>query len=149
MPITQVATAISSGAIDAASVPRTPLRDYGIMRVAAHHYFLGTGGAPLALVMNRKRFEILPQPVQNILRKYSGEWAAARFIEVYDASDNDVLGQLRQDRNRTVIFPAQPDLDRAQNAFKAVIAGWLQDEPYHQRLWATAQDELARLRSVR
>ena len=52
MPVNVISTAIVNGTIDAALVPPTPLVDYGIKRVATHHYMLGTSGAPLALVMN-------------------------------------------------------------------------------------------------
>jgi TRAP-type C4-dicarboxylate transport system substrate-binding protein len=147
MPITQTANALSNGTIDAASVPRTPLRDYGIMRVAANHYFLGTGGAPLALLMNRQRFEALPPPAQAIIRKYSGEWTAGRFIEVYDGSDKEVLEQLQADPKRRVVFPSQPDIDRAQHAFSAVVAGWLEESPDQEGLLAVAHGELTRLRA--
>jgi TRAP-type C4-dicarboxylate transport system substrate-binding protein len=57
LPVNEIAEALSSGTIDAAAVSLTPLTDYGIKRVATHHYFLRTNGAPLALLMNRKRFE--------------------------------------------------------------------------------------------
>jgi hypothetical protein len=50
------------GRVTLAVVARTPLSDYGIKRVAANHYFLGTSGAPLAVLMNRKKFEELPKP---------------------------------------------------------------------------------------
>ena len=81
LPVNQIAEAFSSGTIDAAAVSLTPLTDYGIKRVATHHYFLQTNGAPLALLMNRKRFEALPPAAQDIIRKHSGEWAATQFID--------------------------------------------------------------------
>src|SRR5580704_18434725 len=104
MQITKVAGAISSGEIDGAQSPRTPLTDYGIKRVATNHYFLGTSGAPLALLMNRKKFDALPKPVQDIVRRYSGDWSAARFIEMYDRSDFQVSEQLKSDPDRIVIY---------------------------------------------
>lgn len=103
MEITRITEAISSGTIDGAMVGRTALSDFGISRVANNHYFLGTSGAPLALVMNRKKFEALPKTVQDIICKYSGEWAATRFIESYDRSDAKVLEQLKSD-------PEEPSL---------------------------------------
>lgn len=52
MEIIRIATAISSGTIDGAAVPKTPLNDYGIKRIVTNHYLLGTSGSPLVLVMN-------------------------------------------------------------------------------------------------
>jgi TRAP-type C4-dicarboxylate transport system substrate-binding protein len=146
--ITQVASALGSGAIDAAMVSLTPLADYGIKRVAAYHYFLGTSGAPLALVMNRKKFEGLPAPVQDLIRKYSGKWAADRFIESYDRSDAIVLDELKSDPKRKVVFPSSSDLDRAQDVYQSVIADWVGADPRNQELINLTEKELASVRAM-
>src|ERR1700722_13442695 len=146
MEIIRIAAAMSSGTIDGAAVPKTPLNDYGIKRVATNHYLLGTSGSPLALVMNGKRFEALPKPAKDIIRKYSGEWAAARFIESYDRSDELALEQLKSDPKRNVVFPSSSDLDLAQSIFKSVIADWLENEPRHQELLQKVETELAKSR---
>jgi TRAP-type C4-dicarboxylate transport system substrate-binding protein len=149
MEINRVSDAMSSGSIDAAVVSRTPLYDYGIKRVAANHYFLGTSGGTLAIVMNRKRFEELPPPAQDIIRKYSGEWAAARFIETIEVSAEQVMQQLKSDPQRRIVFPSQPDLDRAQVAFKSVIEEWAEISPRNRELLNGANAEIAKLRSTR
>jgi TRAP-type C4-dicarboxylate transport system substrate-binding protein len=148
MEIIRIAAAISSGTIDGAAVPKTPLNDYGIKRVVTNHYLLGTSGSPLALVMSRKTFEALPKPVKDIIRKYSGEWAAARFIESYDRSDELALEQLKSDSKRNVVFPSSSDLDLAQSVFKSVVTDWLENKPRHQELLAEAETELAKLRTA-
>jgi TRAP-type C4-dicarboxylate transport system substrate-binding protein len=149
MQITKVAGAISSGEIDGAEAPRTPLSDYGIKRVASNHYFLGTSGAPLALLMNRKKFETLPKPVRDIIREYSGEWSAAQFIEIYDRSDVQVLEQLKSDPNRTVVFPSRLDLATAHAAFASVIAQWAASSPHNTELLKLTEAEIVNLRATR
>ncbi len=149
MQITKVTGAISSGEIDGATSPRTPLSDYGIKRVATNHYFLGTSGAPLALLMNRKRFEALPKSVQDIIHKYSGDWAAAQFIEIYDRSDAGILEQLSSDPNRKVVFPSPADLNIAHAAFNAVAAEWAATSPHNSDLLKLTEAEIAKLRSTR
>jgi TRAP-type C4-dicarboxylate transport system substrate-binding protein len=148
MEIIRIAAAISSGTIDSAAVPKTPLNDYGIKQVVTNHYLLGTSGSPLALVMSRKTFEALPKQAKDIIRKYSGEWAAARFIESYDRSDELALEQLESDPKRSVVFPSSSDFDGAHSIFKSVIADWLENKPRHQELFAKAETELARLRTT-
>jgi TRAP-type C4-dicarboxylate transport system substrate-binding protein len=148
MEIIRIAAGISSETIDGAAVPKTPLNDYGIKRVVTNHYLLGTSGSPLALVMSRKTLEALPKSAKDIIRKYSGEWVAARFIEIYDRSDELTLEQLESDPKRNVVFPSSSDLDLAQSIFKSVIADWLKNEPRHQELLQKAETELARLRAA-
>jgi TRAP-type C4-dicarboxylate transport system substrate-binding protein len=149
MQITKVTGAISSGEIDGSAVPRTPLSDYGIMRVATNHYFLGINGAPLALLMSRKKFEALPKPAQDVIRKYSGEWTAARFVETYDRSDSQILEKLKSDTKRNLVYPSSSDLEIAHTAFKAVIAEWAEKSPHNSELLKLTEMEVAKLRATR
>jgi TRAP-type transport system periplasmic protein len=149
MQITQISDAISKGSIDGAAVSISPLSDYGIKRVAVSHYFLETSGAPLALLMNRKRFDALPRPAQDIIRKYSGSWVAERFIETYEIAVAQVMEQLKSEPNRKLTFPSQMDLDIAHAAYKAVIAEWAAVSPHHRELLKLVESDIAVLRSSR
>jgi TRAP-type C4-dicarboxylate transport system substrate-binding protein len=149
MSVTKISEAISSGSLDGAVVSPSPLNDYGIKRVASYHYLLGISGAPLMVLMNQKKFDALPKSAQAIIVKYSGEWAAKRFIDTYEAVENSILEELKSDPKRTIIFPSTSDVDRAQIAFNAVIADWLAKNPYHQKLFKQTEYELASLRAVR
>ena len=97
------------------------LFEFGIARVATYHYSLPISPAPLALLMNRKTFDSLPTQAQDIIRKYSGEWAAARFIEARAATENQVIAQLKSDTRRKVIIPSPSDLEQAEAVFKTII----------------------------
>jgi TRAP-type C4-dicarboxylate transport system substrate-binding protein len=147
MQINQVSEAISSGEIDGASVSITMLFEYGIARVATYHYALPLGPAPLLLLMNRKRFESLPPQAQDIIRKYSGEWAAARFIDARLAVESQVITQLKADTRRKVVVPSPPDLERAQTVFKAIIDDFASKSDHNRELLKAARSELAKLRA--
>jgi len=127
----------------------SPLFDFGIKRVAASHYFLETSGAPLALLMNRKRFDALPRPAQDIIRKYSGAWVAERFIETYEVAVAQVMEQLKSEPNRKLTFPSRPDLDVAHAAFNSVIGDWIAVSPRHRELLELVESEIMKLRSSR
>jgi TRAP-type transport system periplasmic protein len=64
-------------------VGSAPLVEFGISRVTSNHYLLAVSVAPLLVAMNRKKFEGLPEQARQIIRKFSGEWAAERYIEIY------------------------------------------------------------------
>jgi TRAP-type C4-dicarboxylate transport system substrate-binding protein len=148
VPINQISEALSSNKIDAAAVALTPLSDYGIKRVATHHYFLGINGAPLALLMSRKSFDALPRVAQEIIRKHSGEWAAKRFIETYAISDRTVLEMLKSDPQRTIVIPSQRDRDISHSAFTAIIAQWEAANPRNRELLTLVKTELAKLHTA-
>jgi hypothetical protein len=84
----------------------------------------------------RKDVLNVAEPAKDLIRKYSGEWTAARFIESYDRSDELAMEQLKSDPKRNLVFPSLSDLDLAQSVFKSVIADWLENKPRQQEvLW--------------
>jgi TRAP-type C4-dicarboxylate transport system substrate-binding protein len=149
IPINQVAEAISRGTVDGATSPAVILVEFGIARVTSYHYFIRLGFAPLMILMNRKKFDSLPKAGQDIIRKFSGEWLAARFAETFGANNELVMEQLKSDPKRTVIFPSQPDLDTAQATFKAVTKEWQANSPHNLKLLGVAEMEIAKQRLAR
>lgn len=149
LPVNQIAEAMSSSRIDCASLPPAPLFEFGVARVAAHHFLLRTSPAPLVVLMSRKKFESLPEQVQGIIRKHAGEWSATRFVEIREAIEAEVMQRLKSDPKRQIVFPSQPDLDKAQNAFKSVVEQWATASPRNRELLGMARAEIVKLRSIR
>jgi TRAP-type C4-dicarboxylate transport system substrate-binding protein len=147
MPINQTSGAISSGKLDGAMVGPAPLIEFGIARVVSNHYLLAVSAAPLLVAMNRKKFEGLPEQARQIIRKFSGEWAAERYIEVYQSENAASLESLKQDPNRNVVVPSPADLARASAVFKTQVDAWSATDPRHRLLLAEAAAELTKIRS--
>ena len=92
LPAPQLANAVARGAIDGAALSPTAVFDFGVAPVAKNHYLLRGGATPLLLVMNRKKFDGLPDAAKALIRKYSGERAAATWIETFGAGEQLFLG---------------------------------------------------------
>ena len=149
LPINQTTDAIGRGVIDGATSRPGTLSGFGIARATSHHYFLGLGAAPLLILMNRKKFDSLPQAGQDAIRKHSGEWMAAQYVNGYDATNNPIFEQLKSDPKRTVVFPSQADLRTAEAAYKVIIEEWLGRDPRNRELFNMVEMELAKLRVSR
>jgi TRAP-type C4-dicarboxylate transport system substrate-binding protein len=147
MPINQTSGAISSGNLGGAMVGSAPLVEFGISRVTSNHYLLSVSVAPLLVVMNRKKFEGLPEQARQIIRKFSGEWAAERYVEIYLAENKAALDSLKQDPNRKVVVPTPIDLARANAVFKAEVDTWSATDPRHRQLLAEVEAELKKIRA--
>ena len=146
MPINQTSGAISSGKLDGAMVGPAPLIEFGISRVVSNHYLLAVSAAPLLVVMNRKKFEALPEQAKQTIRKFSGEWAAERYIEVYHAENEASLESLKLDPHRNVVVPSPADLARANTVFRAEVDAWSATDRRHRQLLAEAEAELSKIR---
>jgi TRAP-type C4-dicarboxylate transport system substrate-binding protein len=147
LPLNDTANAISSGTVDGAVVQLAQLGGFGVGRVVSHHYLLPTGSAPLALVMNRKVFDGLPEPARQLIRDHSGEWLAARYTEISDDLSLRVLKELRADARRKVVDPSPQDRAAAQHVFDRVADEWAAASPYNRDLLQRAKAEIATIRS--
>jgi TRAP-type C4-dicarboxylate transport system substrate-binding protein len=146
MPITQAAEAISRGAIDGATLPTAPMSEFGIGRVATHHFMLRTSAVPMLVLMNRSKFASLPDNAKAILRKFSGDWALERFIDAYQTRTDEVMDQLNSDPQRKVIAPSSADLKKAQIAFDAVVTDFA-TTPGGEALLRAARSKVEELRA--
>ena len=148
MPASRIAAAIAGGAIDGATMDPTGLFDFGIARVATNHYLLGGGGAPLALLMNRKKFDSLPEAVKAIIRKYSGEWAAARWIDLYGASIEQSLKKIKSDPTHIAVEPSPLDRAAAQRIYQSAIEAWAAKDTHNRQLLNILKAEIAKIRTA-
>ena len=147
MPVTEVPEAISRGTVDGTTSHPSPLFDFGIARVTNAHFFTRLGIVPLAILMNKKKFDSLPKAGQDAIRKYSGEWTAARFNKGIGDYNDSLVKQLQADSKRTVVFPSQAELDAMQPVFRSVIDAWVAKAPRNKELLGLAQAEIASVRS--
>lgn len=139
--------AISKGAIDGAALSPTGLFDFGVSQVAANHYLLRGGTAPLVLVMNRKTFDGLPETAKALIRKYSGEPAAATWIGSFGAAEKQLLDKLKADPARHVVEPSPLDFNVAQAIYRSMIDAWAAKSAHNLELKTMVEKELLTIRS--
>jgi TRAP-type C4-dicarboxylate transport system substrate-binding protein len=149
LPIGKTSEAISRGTIDGAATALGPLTDFGLGRVVTYHYLLSLGPSVRSILMNRKKFESLPQTGREVIRKYSGAWLAERVVEAYEPYTAAQLEQLTSDPLRTIISPMQVEVDQAEAAFRTVRNQWADASPHHRALLSAVEAEIAKLRAAR
>jgi TRAP-type C4-dicarboxylate transport system substrate-binding protein len=147
MPINQTTAAVSRGNIDAATLPPSMLFEFGVGRVTSHHFMLRLGGAPTALVMNRKKFDSLPPKAQAIIRKYGSGWLSEVSAAGMGKIDALVREELKADARRNVVIPSSAEMAVAQAAFESVISDWSASSAHNLELLTLAKSELSKLRS--
>jgi len=143
----RIAQAIQAGSVDGTSLSPTGMIEFGIARVAPYHYLLRVGSAPFVLVMSRKRFAGLPQQVQTLIGKYTGNWTAARWASTYEVAEHQFLAQLSADPKQHVVTPTPADLQRAQRVYQDVSEAWAANSSRNRELLQTLRKDLAAVRS--
>ena len=147
MPITEVAEAVSRGTIDGSTAHPSVLFDFGVVRVTNHHYFTRLGIVPVAMLMNRKKFDSLPQAGKDAIVRHSGEASAKNFIEGITGYNDSLVKKLQDMPNHTVVLPSQADHEATQKVLNGVIDEWTAKSPRNRELLDVVRREIAKVRS--
>ncbi len=81
MPVTEIPEAISRGTISGTTSHMSPFFDFGLDRVTNNHFFIGLGVVPLTVLMNRKKFDALPESARAIIERNAGASLTKVWIE--------------------------------------------------------------------
>jgi TRAP-type C4-dicarboxylate transport system substrate-binding protein len=146
---TKVANAIAKGALDGATMSPMGLYEFGVEQVAKNHYLLRTGVAPLLVLMNRKTFDALPEAAKALVRKYSGERAAATWIASFGASEIQMLDRLKLDPEHKVVEPSPSELENARQLFRSRIDVWVAQSSHNRAILDLTEAQLATIRSAK
>ena len=73
MPVTEIPEAISRGTISGTTSHLSPFFDFGLDRVTNNHFFIGLGVVPLAVLMNKEKFDALPQSARTVIERNAGD----------------------------------------------------------------------------
>lgn len=145
MPVSEMAEAIGRGTVDAGLIWLAPMIDYGAIRVTSYDYGLKFGINPIAVLMNRAKFNELPPKAQEIIQKYSGEWIAQQYAEAATARLKKLQDDLQETSKRIAVSPTPADQAAATEKFQSVYRDWLDKDARNPALLKSVKDELAKL----
>ncbi len=147
MPFTKIVESISRGVIDGTTAHPIALHDFGVAKVAKHHFFARLGTINLAIVMNKKKFNSLPAAAKAAIEKYRGEALSAAFGDMSDKRNAELKGIWKKDSKRTVVDPSPSDQKKWDAALAPIAAAWAKKHPNGAKLLAALKSELAAIRA--
>jgi len=147
MPVTEIPEAISRGTISGTTSHMSPFFDFGLDRVTNNHFFIGLGVVPLAVLMNKKKFDALPEASRAAIERNSGDTITNVWIESITAYNAANLEKLKNNPKNKVVFPSQAELDEAQKLLTPVRDEWVAASPRHKELKTALDAELAKVRA--
>jgi TRAP-type transport system periplasmic protein len=147
MPATEIPEAIGRHTIEGTTSWLPPFFDFGLNRVTNYHFFIRLGVVPLAILMNKKRYDSLPEAVRADMKRNGGEALGARFTQYVGAYRDELMKRLQDDPSQHVIIPTEAEQDAARAQLAAVSEEWVAKSPRHRELKATVDAEIARVRN--
>lgn len=146
MPPTEIVEAMGRGTIDATTAVPAAMIDFGIDRVATNDFLVPLGYGPLAVVMNRKKYDSLPAAAQEVLKKYGIDWVNALYLKNLGPYDASLIERFKADSKRTVTAPSAADLETLNKTYERVVAAWVAKDERNAELLAKTRALLADLR---
>lgn len=147
MPPNEVVEAMGRGTIDATTTVPAAVVDFGIDRVTSHDYLLPLGAGPLSVLMNRKKFESLPKPAQDVIAKYSIRWIDDTYVSQIGHYNDELITKFKADPKRTVTTPSAADIASLQPVYAKVVSEWVAKSPGNAELLNKAKELLAKIRA--
>jgi TRAP-type transport system periplasmic protein len=146
MPVTEIPEAISRGTISGTTSHLSPFFDFGLDRVTNNHFFIGLGVVPLAIVMNKKKFDELPQSARTVIERNAGDPLTNRWIESVTAFNEENLEKLKSNPKNKIVFPSEAQREEAQKLLAPVRDAWVEASDRHRELKNVLDTELAAVR---
>jgi TRAP-type C4-dicarboxylate transport system substrate-binding protein len=146
MPVTEIPEAISRGTISGTTSHLSPFFDFGLDRVTNNHFFIGLGVVPLAILMNKKKFDALPQSARTVIERNAGDPLTNRWIESVTAFNEENLEKLKSNPKNKIVFPSEAQRDEAQKLLAPVRDAWVEASDRHRELKNALDTELAAVR---
>jgi TRAP-type transport system periplasmic protein len=146
MPVTEIPEAISRGTISGTTSHLSPFFDFGLDRVTNNHFFIGLGVVPLVVLMNRKKFDALPQSARAAIEANAGDALTGRFIESINSFNDANLEKLKSNPKNKIVFPSEAQREEVQKLLTPVRDAWVEASDRHRLLKEALDIELAAVR---
>ena len=147
MPVTEIPEAISRGTISGTTMQMSPFFDFGINRVTNNHFFIRLGVVPVSILMNKKKFDALPEAGRSAIKKHAGETLTKVWIESVTSFNHEIFLKLKNDPKHHVVIPSQAELDEVEKRLAPVREAWVKASPRHKELKDALDAELAKVRA--
>ena len=125
IPGPRIAETMSRGVIDGTISEWNALQTFRILDVAEHHMVLPLGSVALMVVMNKDRYESLPEAARAAIDAADGEVFAQRFGSMFDANNAAVYAEASANEDQTIIFPSDNEAALWQATTASVVDEWV------------------------
>jgi TRAP-type C4-dicarboxylate transport system substrate-binding protein len=146
LPPPEIVEAMGRGTIDAATVVPSGVVDFGLEQVTNHDYLVPLGHGPLAIVMNKKKYQELPAAAKEVLSKYGLDWTNNLYLKNKGAYEAELIAKFKADPKRTVTEPSATDMVALSKAYERVTSNWVAKSEQNKEVLAKVQHVLQQIR---
>jgi TRAP-type C4-dicarboxylate transport system substrate-binding protein len=143
------AEAMARGVLDMDLIGFTPSVIFKQFEVANHALELPLGPSPVAIFMNKGKYDQLGPKAKEILDRNSGQVLVKMWVDAIGARESEVREQWKAAPNKQLTAMSDADMKRAEAAVASVIKDWANGQPNGEELVQAFRDEVSNVRQSR
>lgn len=143
------AEAMARGVLDIDLVGFSASMIFKQFEVASYALELPLGPSPVAIFMNKQRYDQLSPKAREILDRNSGAALVKMWVDALQARENEVREQWKAAPNKQLVTMSDADAKRAETTVAPVIKEWASANPKGDDLVQAFRDEVSKVRRSR
>lgn len=127
--VTQIRESISRGLVDGTILGWDSMHIFGVKYVTNYHIEVPVTYTPILLLMNLDSYQALPDHLQELIDKYSGELMSRDFSSATSALGTKTYLEMKAEANHYFITPDDVDILEWRGALSALEDEWISRNP--------------------
>jgi len=146
MPSPKVAENMSRGIIHGTIHDNSAIFTFGIAKVAKYHLLVPMGGNALAVIMNKKKYQSLPDVARKAIDEL-GEELVECWVKAIQWDIEKGMKNLKKDPAHKIVTPTAAEMKLWEDALYPQIDQWVAKVPKRASLLKAYKAELERIRA--
>jgi TRAP-type C4-dicarboxylate transport system substrate-binding protein len=126
MPLSDLHAALGKKIIDGTLAPTSAIYDFKLENLIRHSARLNVYTAPMVVVMNRAKFNSLPQDARKAIEQASGRQWGLRAARLYDDLDADTVRKMKATGKINIYTLPAAEIRKHMDRVKVMEAEWIE-----------------------
>ena len=130
-----IAEALSRGLIEGTSTQWGAVETFRLRDILTFYNTVPVGSTPMLVVMNKARYDALPDAAKAAIDQESGAAFSAVFGPAFDAHNAEVRASLEADGNVTIVDPDKALVQQWRDAMSVATSDWIAENENGQEIY--------------
>lgn len=135
LPASQVAENLSKRVLAGSVNDWVALQTWQIADFVKYHIDAPLGAATAYVIINKRKYDSLPEPAKAALAKHGGAAFVKRWSDSLEAENQRIKAELLQDKSHVVVTPTAEELEGYQAKVQKVVDEWIAATPNGKEIW--------------
>lgn len=147
LPVPQTAENLSKRTLTGSLNDWNAVFTWQVLDFVKWHIDAPLGSSSVFVVINKKKFDRLPEAAKAALQKHGGKNFVARWSEGLGNENERLKQELLKRDDHVIITPSEEDIDRWKAAVAPVVQKWITTVPEGERVWEVYTQTIADVRA--